>query len=108
MSLAWDLNLHLRTTEFMHRIACPNGDFGNAVGDANTRQRARKRLLVFMRVIEHARFQHPVVERNHIPLIGIVIPSLVAVLEGDREGTAARALDLDVDYTNFPGNKRRR
>ena len=81
--LTWNIDLELQSFVAVNAVKGPDFDPGNSLGNDHSRQRSGERLLVHMRMMKHPRPQVLAVEGFHLPPVGIVLPPLIGVLQGD-------------------------
>ena len=87
----------------MHRILAPDHDLVNARVYLDPAERARERLFIYVRMIEHAAGEHLAVRADDIPLVGVVIPTGIGMFQGDMKSAVVAAAHLDVEYISLAG-----
>ena len=91
----------------MDRIVGANGHFTDAVGDPYAWQRARKRLLVFVRMGKFPSAENGAVRSNDLPCVGIVVPTFIGMTDRHIEPIRAGPFldDLDANHIRFTGKR---
>ena len=86
-------------------VPSAKGDGRNRGGNSNTRKAPRERPLDFVRMQKDSRSEDLAAGRDHVPAIGVMIPTGIGMADGDIEPplTAPDKYRLDAEHVGFAG-----